>query len=470
MIYSSFDYVFLFLPIMLAFFFGLGRWLPYPGRLMILLLGSFYFYTHWMPIFLPLLIWTILFNFFYGRFLYQHNGGKIPLAIGVCVVLLPLLFFKYTNFIIANINALIGLIQPEYSIARLPLILPLGISFFTFQAIAYLVDCSRKDVENYSFLELSVFIAFWPQLIAGPILHHSELIPQLRQPGQNRIQTDNLIAGASLFIIGAAKKLLIADALAPMANYGFADPRGIASGAAILAAFCYTFQLYFDFSGYCDMAYGSARMFNIELPFNFLSPYKSRNMQEFWRHWHITLSRWLRDYIYIPLGGSRRSEKRTVVNLFLTFLIGGIWHGAGWTFVAWGILHGFSVACCHVWAKRRRPLPGIVSWGITMAVLILGWIFFRANTIQDALILCRKIVWWQTFLTDTPLAKPAIQLCVFSAATVIVAPNSKEILQDITAGKRPWLWGLLLGLLLPLIILSLLSKSLPPSPFLYFQF
>ena len=455
---------------MMITFFVFSKWLSYNGRLIILLLGSFYFYIHWMPIFLPLLIWIILFNFFYGRFLMKHPSKKGLLAIGILVDLLPLLFFKYTNFIISNINAVVGLIQPEFRILPMALILPLGISFFTFQAIAYLVDCSKKDMTGYSLLEFGVFIAFWPQLIAGPILHHSEIIPQLKNPSQKQIQTNNLIIGASVFIMGATKKLLIADKLAPMADYVFSNPGNATSISAFLAAISYTFQLYFDFSGYCDMAYGSAKMFNIELPFNFLSPYKSRDIQEFWRHWHITLSRWLRDYIYIPLGGRRTTKKRTFINLLITFLVGGIWHGAGWNFIIWGILHGVSVGICHLRANSSRHLPKIIGGIITMFIVIVGWVFFRASSVSDALVLLSKIAFWDTFRLRTGLEKEAILLCFSLSILVWFAPNSKEIMQEITSGKRILLWGGMLGILCPLVLLCLLAKDLPASPFLYFQF
>ena len=220
MIYSSFDYVFIFLPIVLLIFFGLGGRLPYSARLFILFLGSICFYTYWLPAFLVLLLWTVVFNYFYGNFL-KRSTLKRYLALGIIIDLLPLLFFKYTNFLIYNLNAVFHFCNQTWNIASLPLILPLGISFFTFQAIAYLADCYQKKTDNYTFLEFGVFIVFWPQLIAGPILHHTELIPQLRKKDLCRVQSDNLILGCSAFVMGAAKKLLLADKLSTMADYGF---------------------------------------------------------------------------------------------------------------------------------------------------------------------------------------------------------------------------------------------------------
>ncbi|MBQ9754813.1 MAG: MBOAT family protein [Lentisphaeria bacterium] len=469
MIYSSFDYVFLFFPIMMILYFGVGRVLPYAGRLGILLAGSLYFYAYWMPVFLPLLFLTIILNFLYGRLLRKKKDKRL-LILGIGIDLLPLLFFKYTNFVIQNINALAGLIQPEYKVAFLPLILPLGISFFTFQAIAYLVDCFQKDTEEYSLLEFSVFISFWPQLIAGPILHHSELIPQLRNGEKKHIHAGNVITGATVFVIGASKKLLLADSLAILPDQVFALPAAATPSEALVGTVCYTLQLYFDFSGYCDMAYGSAKIFNIELPFNFLSPYKSRNMKEFWQRWHITLSQWLRDYIYIPLGGSRKGEKRTFLNFLSTFLIGGIWHGAGWNFVVWGMIHGISAACCHLWHKRKKTMHWIIGIGITMLIVHTGWIFFRASSLPDAFLILSKIVEGGFDPLQTNLTKESCFTCIYSAFIVWSMPNSQKIADDISAGKHIWLWGMLSGILWVLVILYLIARELPPSPFLYFQF
>ncbi len=452
-------------------YFGIISQLSYRWRLLFLFIGSCIFYAYWLPVYLPLLLISILFNYCYGAFLRCHHN-RCFLIIGISIDLLPLAFFKYANFVIQNLNEVFlwtGACKESWPL--LHLVLPLGISFFTFQEIAYLVDCYHGEVEVYSPLEFAVFISFWPQLIAGPILHHSELIPQLKAPSQTKLQIDNILPGLSCFAVGAFKKLFLADALAPISDYGFSHVAETTSAAALLATVCYSFQLYFDFSGYCDMAYGSARLFNIEIPSNFISPYKSCSIQDFWKGWHTTLSRWLRDYVYIPLGGSRCSPSRTVINLFSTFLIGGIWHGAGWTFVIWGAIHGAAVAVCHLWRKTKIRLPRILGWTATMLTVMLGWVFFRAESVSDALLVFGKILKWDTFLFRTPYNDTsAVLLCALSFMICLLFPNTRRMSSDLANGKHEILYGSGIGVIAVLDVLALLSKNLPESPFLYFQF
>ena len=269
--------------------------------------------------------------------------------------------------------------------------LPLAISFFTFQQIAYLVDSYRQETQEYDFLNYCLFVTFFPQLIAGPIVHHKEMMPQFSQIRTKVINYSNIYRGLSIFTIGLGKKVLIADTLGEYSSFGFGSVESLTWYQSWVTILSYTFQIYFDFSGYTDMAIGSALIFNIKLPFNFNSPYKAVSIQEFWRRWHMTLSRWLRDYVYIPLGGNRKGELIAYRNLLLTFALGGLWHGASWTFIIWGILHGLGCCIHKLWSKTSYKLPVSLSIIITFMYVVITWIFFKAQDLQTALILLKKM-------------------------------------------------------------------------------
>jgi D-alanyl-lipoteichoic acid acyltransferase DltB (MBOAT superfamily) len=265
------------------------------------------------------------------------------------------------------------------------LALPLAISFYTFQQIAYLVDSYRNETKSYNFLNYAVFVTFFPQLIAGPIVHHAEMMPQFANL-KNKIKNYyNIALGLFIFSIGLFKKVIIADTFAVYATQGFDVAEKLNMLEAWITSLSYTFQLYFDFSGYTDMAIGVALLFNIKLPMNFFSPYKAKNIQDFWKRWHITLSRFLKDYIYIPLGGNRKTSIRTYTNLFTTFVLGGIWHGAGWTFVFWGILHGLALVVHRLWKKLGFKMNVVLAWFITFNFINIAWVFFRAVNFESAI-------------------------------------------------------------------------------------
>jgi D-alanyl-lipoteichoic acid acyltransferase DltB (MBOAT superfamily) len=296
-------------------------------------------------------------------------------------------YFKYWNFFIDNYDAVTGARLVVAHIA-----LPLAISFFTFQKIAYLVDSYLGKVKETSFINYVLFAAFFPQLIAGPIVHYSEVFPQFKRTETYRFNGINFTDGLTIFLLGLAKKVILADEFAKYSDVVFLAAKSgadITLAPAWVAALSYTLQLYFDFSGYSDMAIGLAKMFNIDLPLNFWSPYKSRNIIEFWQRWHMTLSRFLRDYVYIPLGGNRRGEGRRYCNLLLTMLVGGLWHGAGWTFVIWGALHGVALAANHLWRRlagpsSNNPVARVSSHVLTLTVVIAGWVVFRSTSLKAA--------------------------------------------------------------------------------------
>ena len=329
----------------------------------------------------------MLFNYLIGNSLNKdikenkkNFSKKSILIFGIVANLLLLGYFKYADFFIENINFISGV-----NLNLLHMVLPLAISFFTFQQIAYLVDSYKKETKEYDFLNYALFVTFFPQLIAGPIVHHKEMMPQF-DSAKNMVKNyRNITLGLFIFSIGLFKKVVIADTFAVWATAGFDTATTLNLLEAWATSLSYTFQLYFDFSGYTDMAIGIALLFNIKLPINFNSPYKALSIQDFWRRWHITLSRFLRDYIYIPLGGSKISSFRTYSNLMATFIIGGFWHGAGWTFIFWGFLHGLALVIHRLWQTLGFKMWTWLAWLITFNFVNIAWVFFRAKEWDDAI-------------------------------------------------------------------------------------
>ncbi len=384
MLFNSPEYFFVFLPLAVVVYFLINRAGYYRAAKVWLVGASLYFYAYWNAAYLGLILASILVNYSVaGRMRVAHNGNgggsKALLVAGVTFNLGLLGYFKYSDFFIANINALLSTHIP-----LLELLLPLAISFFTFQQIAYLVDCHRYNIHEYDFLNYCLFVSFFPQLIAGPIVHHREMMPQFMNRENAVLQWDNVARGVLLFSIGLFKKVVIADTFAIWADEGFANTAEPGFLAAWQTSLSYTFQLYYDFSGYTDMAIGAALMFNIHLPLNFNSPYKSLDIQDFWRRWHMTLSRWLRDYLYIPLGGNRRGPSRTYVNIFLTFLLGGLWHGAGWTFIIWGAMHGMALVIHRRWSTAGYSMAAVPAWILTFIFVNFAWVMFRAEDVDTA--------------------------------------------------------------------------------------
>ena len=348
-----------------------------------LVFASLFFYSWWNINYLPLILLSLLFNYSIGKILNQKREIKLSkkgvLIFGVFINLALLGYYKYSDFFIENINNILNL-----QIPLLHLALPLAISFFTFQQIAFLVDSYRQETSEYNFLNYALFVTFFPQLIAGPIVHHKEMMPQFFATKNLVKNYKNIALGLFIFSIGLFKKVVIADSFAVWADKGFDEATALNFIDAWSSSLSYTFQLYFDFSGYTDMAIGAALLFNIKLPINFNSPYKALNIQDFWRRWHITLSRFLKDYIYIPLGGNRKGELYTYRNLMITFLLGGIWHGAAWSFLFWGFLHGLALSIHRFWKRFQISMPKLLAWFLTFNFINITWIFFRAHTWNDA--------------------------------------------------------------------------------------
>ncbi len=375
----------MFLPLTFFVYFYLNKKRLTEASKGFLVVSSLFFYSWWNVIYLPLILISMVFNYVIGASLTQNNTNtkvsrKHLLILGVIGNIGLLGYFKYSDFFISNVNTIF-----DTDVPLLHLALPLAISFFTFQQIAYLVDSYRLETKEYDFLNYAVFVSFFPQLIAGPIVHHKEMMPQFAKIANKTIRYDNIAKGLFIFSIGLFKKVVIADTFAVWASKGFDVAENLNLIEAWATSLSYTFQLYFDFSGYTDMAIGAALLFNIKLPINFDSPYKSKDIQEFWRRWHITLSRFLKDYIYIPLGGNRKGNFRTYNNLMATFIIGGIWHGAGWTFVFWGFLHGLALVIHRIWKSFGFKLWGWIAWLITFNFINIAWVFFRAKEWEDAI-------------------------------------------------------------------------------------
>ncbi len=378
MLFNSYIFIFAFLPVVFGVYHVLLKYHNVLYAKMFLVLASLFFYSWWNIAYLPILVFSLVFNFYIGELLQRDSIAgrkKTALLIGVFINIALLGYYKYADFFIDNVNYVAG-----SEIENLHLLLPLAISFFTFQQVAYLVDCYRARVKEYDFLNYALFVTFFPQLIAGPIVHHREMMPQfMRDSRYHRVNYENISAGLFIFSIGLFKKVVIADTFSVIATNGFDVAESLNVVEAWVTSLSYTFQLYFDFSGYTDMAIGCALLFNIRLPINFNSPYKATDIRDFWRRWHITLSRFLRDYIYIPLGGNRQDDLVTYRNLMATFVIGGIWHGAGWTFIAWGVMHGVAMIVHALWSRVGMVMSGIIAWFITFNFINISWVFFRAK-------------------------------------------------------------------------------------------
>ncbi|MCE3263838.1 MAG: alginate O-acetyltransferase [Pseudoduganella sp.] len=386
MLFNSFSFLLAFLPVTLIGYFALARRNPVWG-VGWLALASLFFYGWWDVRYVPLLLASIVANYGCAQAIRRAQGRarRWWLAGAVTGNLLLLAYYKYADFFYASLTG-------EHAHV-LQVVLPIGISFFTFTQIAFLVDTARGFVQEGRFIHYVLFVTYFPHLVAGPVLHHKEMMPQFADPRNALPRAGNFSVGGTIFLIGLAKKTLLADSLAPYAHALFnapGEPTLLMAWGGVLA---YTFQLYFDFSGYSDMAIGLSRMFGINLPLNFNSPYKSLNVVDFWRRWHMTLSRFLRDYLYIPLGGNRHGAARAKVNLMVTMVLGGLWHGASWNFVVWGGLHGLYLVIVHAWQALKARLGWqeggragrLAAWALTFIAVVFAWVFFRAADLPSAL-------------------------------------------------------------------------------------
>jgi alginate O-acetyltransferase complex protein AlgI len=521
MLFNSLEFIFLFLPIALGgflFFCKLGIRPLVVGWLILLSLS---FYANWNLLFLLLLAIDIVINWVIAETIARLRRGlpddapmssliQTTLFFGVAFNIAFIGYFKYINFLIGNINNLGG------SIGQIEgLMLPLGISFYTFEQISYLVTVATGKGKHYGLPRFLLFVTFFPHLIAGPILTADELLPQFRSFNY-QVKPRSLAVGFTIFTVGLFKKTVIADSISGYATPIFAaadDGQLISFFLAWQAAIAYTLQLYFDFSGYSDMAIGLSKLFNIKLPINFFSPYKAISVGDFWRRWHITLSRFLRDYLYIPLGGSRQGEMRHYLNLILTMLLGGLWHGANWTFVVWGALHGTYLCIDSAWKRLLKQhnwnapsnlLSQILARALTFLAVVISWVVFRAETLDGAgqilsgMLGLNKFILPEKYFDKLSLLSHfgikfepidnfggvnSIAMIVILLFAVFLLPNLYEIMKDESAvldvyqhlnnSNRPWYaWepSSFFAVITGVLFFISVSCSINPSEFLYFQF
>lgn len=481
MLFNSYEFIFIFLPITLFVYFLLAKKRYIKGAIGWLIFASLAFYSYWNIYYLPLLLVSILFNYNVGKKI-EKTRRKSILIFGIAFNLSLLAYFKYAGFFVSSINTAF-----VTTISVPDIVLPLGISFFTFTQTAYLVDAYRGETKGYSFLTYGLFVTIFPHLIAGPILYHKEMIPQFSNLKNFIVNYRNMAVGISMFSIGLFKKVVIADALAPWVKLAFDNADQLSFIEAWCGALAYTFQLYFDFSGYSEMAVGLGLMLNFKLPINFNSPYKATSVIEFWRRWHMTLSAFLLKYLYIPLGGNRHGEAKKMRNLLVTMLLGGLWHGAGWTFVVWGGLHGCYLVINHQWRKYGIALPRFLNWVITFVCVIMAWVFFRSNSVHDALLIIKamgnfsnitlpgngiyevKLGILKNFGVDfgTMINWGGAKELGVLAGCLFMLIYSKNTQERLVKFKPNWTWAILLSIGISYILILMHTVK---SEFLYFQF
>jgi alginate O-acetyltransferase complex protein AlgI len=503
MLFNSHEFVFGFLPVALAGFWILGAVNRSHAALLWLLLSSLFFYAYWRFADLWVLLASIAFNYLLSRAIVRRTAaGKNPkghLVVGIALNLALLGYFKYSAFFVQNLESIT---HENWTIQAI--VLPLGISFFTFQQIAFIIQATRGEFDEPHLLRYSSVVTFFPHLIAGPIINYHDVLSQFKRPGAFRPDQRLIAMGVSIFVLGLSKKVLLADSVAGGADWTFdraLQGERLSFLEAWIGALSYTLQLYFDFSGYSDMAIGLALLFGIRLPINFNSPYKASNIVEFWRCWHITLSCFLRDYLYIPLGGNRRGPTRSCCNLMITMLLGGLWHGAGWTFVCWGAIHGLYILIHRAWTALKRwmgfnPRPslfgGLMGRALTFGSVVIAWVFFRAASMDTALAVLGAMFAfdqialsqqdWRTTFENALSARQgrSILLMILPMLLVVfVAPNTQEWVgygphPETTPPGRKWMHALstkpVHAMAIACLLFVALSQVSKVSVFLYFNF
>lgn len=501
MLFNSYEFLFFFLPATLAGFFVLSGLRFVRLAAAWLALVSIFFYGYWSPRYIILLMVSIGLNFAAGQAIARfRNVGNMPaahrtLVLALVANLATLGYYKYANFFVNSINSVA---HTQLDLAAI--ILPIGISFFTFTQIAFLVDTYRGKVHESGFVPYTLFVTFFPHLIAGPVLHHAEMMPQFAHHDTYRFQLRNFLIGTGFFCMGLFKKVILADGIQPFVAPVFeADPTyALTAVEAWGGTLAYTLQLYFDFSGYSDMAIGLAKMINVDLPLNFNSPYKAINISEFWRRWHMTLSRFLRDYLYIALGGNRKGPTRRYANLLATMLLGGLWHGAGWTFVIWGGLHGLYLVAHQFWQAAQQRLWGPVqgqpnlatrtlSLLLTFLCVVVAWVFFRATSVDAALRVLAGMAgangwglvggWGQLQRLDAFGGTQQVVWTVLLLGMVWLCPNTQTLAQRLASRQLPaclqherWAWLALGSAGVLVFLLAAINGSRGASEFIYFNF
>ncbi len=490
MLFNSYEFIFLFLPITLIVFYFLNRVRLTIGANAWLLFASLFFYGWWDIKYIPLILGSVLFNYTIGSLMIDADTLKKKvyhrraiLAFGIGINVLFLGYFKYMDFFLGNLNNLFGM-----DIPLLHIVLPLGISFFTITQIAFLVDSYEGLVKERKLLNYALFVTFFPHLLAGPILHHKEMMPQFDRLRNKVLNYKNFSLGLFLFFIGLAKKVGLADQFSVWAKAGFDGTQPLGLLEAWTASLCYTFQLYFDFSGYSDMAIALGLMFNIRLPVNFNSPYRATGVIDFWKRWHITLTNFVTTYIYTPILRSFKSITfaRSMVAIFVAMFISGFWHGAGWTFIIWGSLHGAGLVVNHCWKRRKIKMPRFLAWFITFNFVNLSFVFFRAKDWDSAMRVFKGMAGQSGVILPRLLGKipyirdldftfdkhwlagingkdETVWYLLVAFLIILTAKNSIQMTDSFKPGWKSFLF------LLAISFYALLNMS-KVSEFLYFQF
>jgi D-alanyl-lipoteichoic acid acyltransferase DltB (MBOAT superfamily) len=465
MIFSSYTFLFKFLPIVFTVYFLLNRLnFNIPAKYW-LALSSLFFYWYGSGYFVPFFIGSVIFNYVTGMVLNKYREKlklirRSILTVGILGNVTLLGYYKYMDFIIANINFFT---DKNIPLPHIPL--PIGISFFTFQLIAYLVDSYRGETKEYSFLNYLLFITFFPQLIVGPIVHHKDVVPQYESPETSLLNYNNIATGVFLFSMGCAKKILMADPLTAWAQPAFDHAQELTMVESWFSSVSYTLSYYFDLSGYADMAIALGLMFNVNIPINFNSPYKARNFADYWRRWHITLSRFLGDYIFRSIFNKGDSSRRFYFAIFITFLVSGFWHGAGWTFVVWGIFNGIFVIFAHMMTRAGKRMPFFLAWFLTFSGVVLVRILFVSGSFSDAIYVMKTLLdFSKLHFSNLPFASPEQAAYIFIGALIVFfLPNSLEIKEKFQPNFKFALFSAIL------LVFSIMNMS-SVGDFLYFQF
>jgi len=469
MLFNSYLFIFLFLPLSFLIFIFIQKIKINLFSVYYLLILSIIFYAYSNIEYLPLLLISIVINFIFSN-LIKNKSENISLSKKILIFsivfnLVLLAYFKYSSFIL---NDILGIfIKNSFDDSYIfDGQIPLGISIYSFTQIGFLVDCYKKKTEKTDLGSYALFVSLFPHVLAGPIIHHKDIISQIRSNSLNLISSLNIRNGILLFVIGLSKKLLIADNLAPIADNLFRNPKNVDIISTWIGTLAYTFQLYFDFSGYSDMALGIALMFNIILPINFNSPYKSKSLIQFWKSWHMTLSAFLKEYLYIPLGGNRKGEINRYINIFVTMILGGIWHGANFTFFFWGLFHGIGIIINHLFVNLKLYIPKILSIFITFLFVHLCWVVFRAENMNDAFIIYKNLVNFVSLNLSTFTVSNL--LILFAALIAFFTPNSQEIVKSFKT-KLELRNIISIPFFSIIFFISIISIN-SYSPFLYFAF
>lgn len=481
MLFNSYEFIFLFLPVTFLGYFTIAKLLKKDFAILWLVLASLFFYGWWDYKYVPLLLFSISFNYIVGKKIENVKHKKSWLIFGLTINILLLGYYKYTDFFLNSINQLLN--TNYFNLHHI--ILPLGISFFTFTQSAYLVDAYRGETKNHNFITYCEFVTIFPHLIAGPIINHKEMIPQFVNKQTFVINYNNIALGITIFIFGLFKKVALADKLVPFVESIYSNATNLTFLEAWIGAIGYTFQLYFDFSAYSEMAIGLALMFNLKFPVNFNSPYKASSIIDFWHRWHMTLGLWVKNYLYIPMGGNKTGYIKQMRNLFLSMTIIGLWHGAGWTFIFWGAAHGTALVINHSFRRLNIHFPKFINWLLTFTFVMVCWIFFRASSFTDAVAILHSMIninnivlpngrWLNYFgflqnygisfsyLVSQIALGDAIKTILLSSILLFM-PNPLVLIKSFQPNKK-WL-----GLIIGLFIYSIIHLT-NYSEFLYFQF